>query len=190
MSSPNIFDDRTLVSDLVTLRPLELSDTAAIVIACNDSETQRWLPLPFPYSEENARWFINDFAHGRLSTGQGLVRAIEFQGLFAGVIDTKRVDWSIGECEIGYWACPWARGHGVMTSALNVFSEWLITDQGFQRVEVRVAPENRASQKVAEKSGFTREGIARSAGITHGGRVDLIIYSKISADLGDKSHQS
>ena len=51
------------------------------------------------------------------------------------------------------------------------------------RVVINAARENVASQKAALSAGFTREGIARSAGFVHGGRVDLILFGKIKADL-------
>ena len=71
-----------------------------------------------------------------------------------------------------------------MTSALKLLTEWILSDQGMERVEVRAATNNTASKRVAEKAGFTREGIARNAGFTHAGRVDLVIYSMVTGDLG------
>ena len=53
---------------------------------------------------------------------------------------------------------------------------------GFNRIEVRISKENSASQGVALKAEFVREGIARNAGITNRGQVDLVIYSKIPSD--------
>lgn len=178
----NTFESCYLVSNLVAIRPLALTDQDAIVEACNDEEIQKWLPLPFPYTHENARWFIQDFVDKRQIDGSGLVNAIEYEGKFAGAIDIKRADWIAKTCEIGYWSSPWVRGKGVVTSALLMLSQWIIQGAGFQRLEVRVAPENVASQKVAEKAGFVREGIARNAGYTNSGRCDLIIFSKIPSD--------
>lgn len=63
-----------------------------------------------------------------------------------------------------------------------MLSQWVLHQQGFSRVEVRVAIENYSSQRVAEKAGYVQEGIARQAGRVHSGRVDLIIYSRVSDD--------
>ena len=48
---------------------------------------------------------------------------------------------------------------------------------------LRAATGNHASQRVAEKAGMTREGVARSAGFTNSGRVDLVVFSFTPADL-------
>jgi RimJ/RimL family protein N-acetyltransferase len=79
---------------------------------------------------------------------------------------------------------PWGRGCGVATTATRVISSWTLREQGFERVEVRAATGNLASQRVAEKAGFVREGVARNAGHVHDGRVDLVVYSLTRADLG------
>ena len=59
-----------------------------------------------------------------------------------------------------------------------------LREHGFERMELRAATGNLASQRVAEKAGFVREGVARNAGRVHAGRVDLVVYSLTRADLG------
>jgi len=71
----------------------------------------------------------------------------------------------------------------VRPSDAETIVEALIREAGFERIELRIAPDNVASLRVAEKSGFTREGIARNAGFTDAGRIDLVIWSLVPADL-------
>jgi RimJ/RimL family protein N-acetyltransferase len=59
---------------------------------------------------------------------------------------------------------------------------WVLRDQGFERVELRAATGNLASQRVAEKAGFTREGVLRNAGSVNAGRVDMVVYSLVRGD--------
>lgn len=113
-----------------------------------------------------------------------MVRAVESEGHLVGSIDLKRTDWLSGVTEIGYWTAPLMRGRGVMTEATRVLALWALDDMGFERVELRIATDNAASLRVADRAGFTREGVARSAGYVHGGRVDLVISSLIRADIG------
>jgi RimJ/RimL family protein N-acetyltransferase len=164
-----MFPDAVLTSARLTLRP---------------PLTQTWLPLPNPFTAENARSFCQTYAPEQRMTGRGLVRAIEEDGHLVGCIDLKRTDWKSRVTEIGYWSAPVSRGRGVITEATGMLARWALTDQDFARVELRIAPANVASQRVAEKAGFVREGVARSAGYVHAGRVDLTVWSLIRADLG------
>jgi RimJ/RimL family protein N-acetyltransferase len=156
---------------------------AGVVEAGRDSVTQEWLPLPTPYQEAHAIHWISTLAPEAAASGRGLVRAIDVDGRFAGSIDFKRTDWIAGVTEIGYMAAPWARSRGFVTEAVNAMSRWALVDLGLERVELRIATGNAASLRVAEKAGFHREGVARSAGYVHGGRVDLVIFSLVPSDL-------
>ncbi len=177
------FPSQVLAQGTISLRPFRDSDASSVVIAGSDTETQKWLPLPMPYTLDDAKRFINEIAMETQVAGIGVVFAIEHKNVFVGCIDVKRAEWLNGNCEIGYWMMPEHRGRGFMTQALDLLSRWVLLEQGFSRVEVRVAAENHSSQRVAEKVGFIREGIARRAGRVHGGRVDLIINSRVFDDL-------
>lgn len=183
MSKNKVFPQLSLRSGAITLRALRDADAPFIVTACNDPETQKWLPIPAPYRLQNANWFINEHAILTQLSGTGIVFGIEHDKTLVGCIDIKRAEWLNRDCEIGYWAMPEHRGHGYMTHALDMLSKWVLVRYSFARVEVRAAAENIASQRVAEKAGFVREGIARDAGRVHSGRVDLVIFSRVANDL-------
>lgn len=177
------FPSVTLEGLGLRLRAPSSADIPAIAEACVDELIQTWLPLPRPYTEADARWFCLEFAPAQQASGDGLVLVVELEGRLAGVIDLKDTDWRDRSTEIGYWTAPWARGRGVMTAAVCLLARWVLTERGFARVAIRAAVGNRASRRVAERAGFTEEGVLRSAGHTHGGRVDLVLYSFIEADL-------
>jgi RimJ/RimL family protein N-acetyltransferase len=71
----------------------------------------------------------------------------------------------------------------VAAEAVDALAIELIMSHGFHRVEMRVAPGNTASRRVAEKAGFVYEGLLRNAGHVHSGRVDLEVWSLVAADL-------
>ena len=173
---PTLPDER-IVGDGLVLRALAEGDIDPVADACNDPETLRWLPLPRPYGRPEARWFIDIFAPTTRDSGAGIVRAIEREGRLVGCIDVKRVDWAARTAEVGYWVAPWGRGSGVATSADPHHQRLDAARPRFERVELRAATGNLASQRVAEKAGFVREGVARNAGRVHDGRVDLVVYS-------------
>lgn len=173
------FDDVTLTGQGFRLRPVDLSDAGAIVDGASDPQTLQWLPLPRPYLREHAvAWISNHCAP------PAFPRVIEADGAFAGVIDLKKTDWRGGTTEIGYWLHPDFRGRGLMSAAVRLLGDWALEEQGMQRVEIRVAMGNVPSQRVARAAGYLREGVLRNAGFLHEGRVDLVVFSRIRADLG------
>ena len=179
----NQLADAVLKGDGFRLSPLALSDIEDVTSASRDEVTQQWLPLPTPYTPDVARAFIEEIAPGKHTSGAGLVRRIEVAERLCGVIDLKNTDWRARETEIGYWVAPWSRGRGLAGKASRVLADWALADQQMARVVIRCATGNAASQKAALSAGFIHEGVARSAGIVHSGRVDLAVVSRISLDL-------
>jgi RimJ/RimL family protein N-acetyltransferase len=53
---------------------------------------------------------------------------------------------------------------------------------GLMRLELFVEPDNTSSQRVAEQSGFAREGLLRSRWVNAGQRRDSIIYGLLADD--------
>jgi RimJ/RimL family protein N-acetyltransferase len=162
------------------LRPWTLDDVPALVDACNDPEIQHWIPvIPRPYTEEDARAFV-----------RGEVAGIG-QQQFA-VTEDGRIVGSIGlginevthNASIGYWCALDARGRGLTTRALRLLSRHALEDLGIERLELITDPDNRASQRVAEKVGFQREGVLRSH-LPHpdGRRRDSVMFSLLPGEL-------
>jgi len=60
--------------------------------------------------------------------------------------------------EIGYYLRRDAWGGGYATRALTLATDWLLLDAGFTEVELCIHPGNERSHKVAEHSGYERDG--------------------------------
>jgi RimJ/RimL family protein N-acetyltransferase len=73
------------------------------------------------------------------------------------------------------------RRRGLMTRAVRLVCNWLLAE-GVGRIEVRTHPENAASQRLAERAGFRREGLERSSIWLHGRRADAIVWSLLPDD--------
>jgi [ribosomal protein S5]-alanine N-acetyltransferase len=60
--------------------------------------------------------------------------------------------------------------------------DYLFAAKQVNRISLVIVPENTASRRVAEKSGFQAEGTARGAFFNRGRSVDVLIYSLLRDD--------
>ncbi|WP_156760126.1 hypothetical protein [Microbacterium karelineae] len=61
---------------------------------------------------------------------------------------------------------------------------WLrIVEFAFERVELHLARGSAPSLPISDRAGVVREGTAQNTGFTDAGRVDLVVYSLIRADV-------
>jgi len=171
-----------LTDGVVTLRPWRMDDVPALVEACNDETLHHWLPMmPFPYREEDGREFIGSQPQ-RNAEGAGNV----------GVFDAGTGEL-LGACgfrgdeaertEFGYWVASAQRGRGIAPRALTLVTRWVAENTGAKRLQLHADVENIASQRVAEKAGFTREGVQRSWLDVRGERRDMVSYSLLPDEL-------
>ncbi|WP_162795455.1 GNAT family N-acetyltransferase [Nonomuraea lactucae] len=169
-----------LRSRRLRLRPLGVQDVPDLAATGADPLTQAMTGVPRGYSEADARAFLAVTERMRIR-GQGIAWAGEELdgGRFAVNLDLRDVDWINRTVEVGYMTAPWARGNGYAGEAVLAVARWLFGTLAFQRLLLRAAVSNTASQRVAEKAGFTREGVARNA--LRG--EDLVVYSLVPADL-------
>jgi RimJ/RimL family protein N-acetyltransferase len=83
--------------------------------------------------------------------------------------------------EIGYWLYPHARGRGVAARTARALAGHAF-GLGIRRVVAHVKVGNRASERVLERAGFTREGISRSMPTAGGGRIDKTVWSLLPGE--------
>ena len=121
---------------------------------------------------------------GGLADGSQAGFAIETQDdrAFLGFVALVRYDAEAREGEIGYIVAPAARGRGVAGRAVGLLTDWCLHVVGLERLELRIDVANVPSVRVAEKLGYVRDGVLRSAHFKHGVRVDLAVYSRLPGD--------
>ena len=176
-----------LQTEHLRLRAFVEDDIDDVYASCTDAELQRWIPLPSPgtaYTREDARMWCRELAPGIRIGGEGQQWAMveRDSGRLVGSVGLVRIVWPAMTTEIGYWVSPWGRGRGYATDASIAVSRWAI-EYGFLRVEIKAATGNTGSRRVAERAGFTFEGVERSAMPLHEGRADLAVYSLLPGDL-------
>jgi RimJ/RimL family protein N-acetyltransferase len=170
-----------LTDGVVSLRPWTVDDVTDLVAAVDgDPEITRWLDnIPQPYTAADARAFIS----GEIIPSETAYAITDPGGRILGGIGIHP-DAQGDAHEIGYWVRRDARGRGVVTRALVLHSRQAIAD-GAERVFLRADPENIGSCRAAEKAGFRRDGVLRSAhwNPRMGRRQDHAIFSLLPSDL-------
>jgi RimJ/RimL family protein N-acetyltransferase len=173
-----------LTDGVVRLRLMAEADLPAVVAACRDPEIPRWTRVPDSYDSSNAReWF--DVQRERRDAGAELhlVVAGARGDELLGSIGLVAVDWEDRHGSIGYWVAPEARGRGVATRAVRLLAAWGFDELRLGRVEIKSQSDNAASHRVAERAGFTREGVLRSHALIKGRRRDMVVFSLLPGDL-------
>jgi RimJ/RimL family protein N-acetyltransferase len=79
--------------------------------------------------------------------------------------------------EIGYGIIPNERNKGYCTEAAMLLIDYLFLSKDIVRVQALTDSQNKASQKVLTKLGFTEEGIIRKATFEQGTWRDTKLYS-------------
>jgi RimJ/RimL family protein N-acetyltransferase len=167
----------------IVLRPWERRDVPAVTAACQDPEIPRWTVVPHNYTERHARDFINGTA-ADLSAGRELALAIvDTDDGVLGALGISNFDWANLKAEIGYWTVAEHRRRGIGARGTRLLAEWALTKLGLERLELLANPRNEASQRLAERAGFTREGTLRLYRRRHGVREDLVMFSMLVEDL-------
>ena len=173
---------------MIALRCWRPADADDLVACCNDPQLAYWLDnLPVPYTTVHAHTYITLSLQAWQGGGVETAFAIT-DTVTAAVLGSCGVFWQdedAGVAEIGYWVRRDVRGRGIASRAVTLAAGWVFATVGWERLELRVDTRNTASQRVAEKAGFDREGVLRSAAINTADqtRVDLALYALVRSDL-------
>ncbi|MEU9270396.1 GNAT family N-acetyltransferase [Streptomyces sp. NPDC048251] len=188
------FPTISISTERLVLRPLDEDDVPALADMMNDEQVAAWTAVPQPYDAAAARRWITEYAPTERTEGRGLDLAVtEFlTQRLVGVIQLAKTNWHVRSTELSYIIAPWARGEGYASEAALATAQWLVRDQKFERIELRTAADNTASQQVAQKIGCISEGVLRGACIARARaedgrwnevRTDYIVWSLLPEDL-------
>lgn len=91
-----------------------------------------------------------------------------------------RIDWSVPRFEIGYWRRSGDERRGVIVEAVTRLTRFAFDQLRATRVEIRMAATNAASRRVAERAGYTFEGLLRRDSLGVDGQPrDSLVYSRV-----------
>lgn len=152
-----------LRSERVLLSSPTTADIDRITAICQDPELLRWTTLPSPYARKHAEHFVRAMVPAGWAESKALIWAIR-EPADATVIGTIGVRLSgDGQAEIGFWLASDARGKGLMSHAVRLVAERVLTDAALRVTHLVwwAIAGNWTSRRVAWATGFRLEGRVR-----------------------------
>jgi len=183
MTERPAYPNPPLSNSTIRLRPWTLRDLPAVEQASHDPYIPTTTSVPAIYSDEAGRaWIERQERHATTRPGVVLCIADAVTDQPLGLIALWLENRARGRASFGYWVIPAARGQGAATEAVHLLGAWAFAALCIARLEILLEPHNVASQRVAARAGFQREGLLRSYEEFHGRRLDLIMHSLLTTD--------
>jgi RimJ/RimL family protein N-acetyltransferase len=164
---------------LELLSEAHLGDVAGML---SDPDVLRFTRVPDPTPADFVTQWLGLYEEGRRAGTREGFAAFDADGRFVGLGLAFGIDDAEGEAELGYMVAPAARGRGMGTAILRALTAWAFAELPVQRLRLVVDVENPASLRVAERSGYVREGVLRSVHFKGGKRIDAVLLSRLPSD--------
>jgi ribosomal-protein-serine acetyltransferase len=172
-----------LQTERLELRPTapEMFDAFWAAIEASLEELAPWMTWAVDPDPEHTRDFLIR-ASESWASGTDRPFTIFMAGRPCGQCSLDHVDALVRGCEIGYWMRSDVCGRGLMTEAAAAVVRYGFDEIGLHRIELHAGIENHASNRVATKLGFQKEGILRQAGLGAAGYYDINVYGLLTSD--------
>lgn len=178
-----------LLGQRVSLRPFRVDDAADIAESCEDPDIPRFTLMPENMTEAQAREWVE--------------RRLELwrESLCSFAITLPPADQCVGQtgiyleerhrrAETFYWLDRRVRGQGIATEALDVVTRWAFQQHKVVRAQLITHLDNQASQKVAQRCGYQREGVLRAWEPVKDDQPDVVMWSRLASDPPPDLHRS
>jgi ribosomal-protein-alanine N-acetyltransferase len=171
--------------DGFVLRPERVDDAPAIAQAFRDDPSLAvdWGVDEAPDEETAERWVSEHTGAWDEGRGRHLTVADPTDDSLLGGINFHHIEPAHMRAEVGFWLVPAARGRGIGPRAVEAACRWAFGHFGLDRIEMTTLTDNARALRLAEKVGFTREGVLRQRNYERGARVDLVMLSLLRREL-------
>jgi ribosomal-protein-alanine N-acetyltransferase len=165
---------QALTGDGVALRVLCEDDAPAYAAAFRDDQELAGA-IGAPH-DPDAAWVRERVATADQRDGFEMAITSDGSDAFRGVVAVHHVEPDHGRAEVGFWLVPEARGARLGVRAVALVVGWLFEHAGLRRVEMTTIPENGGALALAQRLGFSQEGVLRQRDLERGRPVDIVWF--------------
>jgi ribosomal-protein-alanine N-acetyltransferase len=178
------FDQVTLTTERLLLRPLRESDAFDLFSICSDPEVMRYWSTP-PWQSIDAAYENIARDLKAMAAGEyvefGIERIEDAQLLGKCVLFNLKPDCRRAEMGYGTSCASWGRGYA--REALLALLQFGFSELDLNRVEADTDPRNVRSVKLLQRLGFKLEGHLRERWIVGGEVSDSAIFGLLRRDF-------
>ena len=148
----------------------------------NRARFRQWIPwtdehTTLQHSKDRIAHDLEMFAENG-----AFLAGIWVRGRLDGAVGFHSIDWTNKSTDIHYWVDADCQGKGLVTRSCRAMLEYAFGELGLNRMEIHCDPLNLRSRAVAERLGFTQEGIMRERTWRNDRFADEVIYSILASE--------
>jgi ribosomal-protein-alanine N-acetyltransferase len=166
---------------MIRIRPATVDDAPALakVYAANRRFLAPWEPI------RDEDFFTPAGQHERIAHAVADEKALmclitEDAGIVGMISLTEIARGPAQSAHLGYWVSETANGRGIATQAVRLMFDVAFGQLALHRLQAGTLLHNLGSQKVLERTGFERIGVARSYLNIAGQWQDLILFQRLT----------
>ena len=154
----------------------------AALVQANTEHLQSFLPQVNGLATVEAAEEHLAYASEAALEGKLLEWHIFEAGRLCGAVRVNHIEEGNHKAAIAYYLGAGHQGRGLATSSVHAALGYCFDTLGFNRIELKCASTNAASEQVAQRLGFSREGLLRQAEYLNGQYVDHVLYALLRED--------
>jgi ribosomal-protein-serine acetyltransferase len=172
-------------SDACRVAPVAFADAPALaqLVRANEAHLRAFLPMvaglnSLPAAQAHLRHVLDATARGELYEWHIFERDV-----LCGAVRLNHIEADNRKASIAYYLGAGHQGRGLATAAVGAVLAHGFEVLGLNRLELKCAAGNLASQRLAGRLGFCREGLLRQAECLHGDYVDHHVYGLLRGEF-------
>lgn len=176
------------ISPDIELKPIAHWQAAELFkeIEVNRNYLRKWHPwIEHVRTKADTERFINS-CQQQYANNRGFHATIWVNDQLCGCINHLNLDWTNRWASLSYWLDEKSQGRGIMTASCRAFIAHTFDCLKLNRITIECATNNARSRAIAERLGFTLEGIVRECEWLHDHFADHAVYGLLKSEFDAK----